>query len=118
MSNKNSFMTGVTDMLFLSMLARQDCYVYEITRSVEAQSGGLLVISPNTIYTSAYKLEQEGMISEYSRLVGKKRTRVYYHLEPAGRERLALLTRQYGQVTQGILQFFQSLPPIEAEAQP
>ncbi|MGN0452608.1 MAG: PadR family transcriptional regulator [Ruminococcus sp.] len=59
--------------------------MYEIIKSIADYSDGLLVISQNTIYTAAYKLVNEGKISEYSKLVGKKRTRVYYHLEVSGK---------------------------------
>lgn len=113
MPSKNYFITGVTEMLFLSLLERQDSYVYEITKTVESLSGGKLVISPNTIYTVAYKLEQENYISEYSRLVGRKRTRIYYRIEPKGSEYLKKLTGQYEQAQDGIARFYQSLKPGE-----
>lgn len=72
MAYKNSLITGITDLLVLSMLDRQDSYVYEITKSISDNSDGLLSISHNTVYTATYKLEEENMISEYSKLVGKK----------------------------------------------
>ncbi|MCD8051770.1 MAG: PadR family transcriptional regulator [Clostridiales bacterium] len=109
MPAKNYFITGVTELLFLSMLSRGDSYVYDITKTIEDYSGGQLQISPNTIYTVAYKLEQEKYISEYSKLVGRKRQRIYYHLEPAGRDYLATVSQQYRQVNQGIARFFERL---------
>lgn len=115
MPSKNYFITGVTEMLFLSILAQKDSYVYDITKTIEDRSGGLLTISPNTIYTVAYKLEQEGMISEHSVLVGRKRTRIYYHIEPEGRNYLSSISQQYQQVNQGITLFLQSLNTAEAE---
>lgn len=59
--------------------------LYEITKTIERDSNYLLSISQNTIYTATYKLENENQISEYSKLVGKKRTRIYYHIEEEGR---------------------------------
>ncbi len=115
MSNKNFFLTGVTEILFLSLLTRKDSYVYDITKTIEDYSGGLLTISPNTIYTVAYKLEQDGLISEHSVLVGRKRRRIYYHLEPQGREYLAAISQQYQQVCQGVNQFFQTLDTAAPE---
>lgn len=81
---KNYFISGITEMLILYFLKQKDCYVYEITKTITDFSEGDLSISQNTIYTATYKLESEGMISEYARLVGRKRTRVYYHVEPEG----------------------------------
>lgn len=117
MSSKNFFITGVTEMLFLSLLAQKDSYVYDITKTIEDYSGGLLAISPNTIYTVAYKLEQDGLISEYATLVGRKRTRIYYHIESKGNEYLATISWQYEQVNQGIAHFFQSLNVASTEEQ-
>lgn len=117
MSSKNFFITGVTEMLFLSLLSQKDSYVYDITKTIEDYSGGLLTISPNTIYTVAYKLEQDGLISEYATLVGRKRTRIYYHIEPKGSEYLVSISQQYKQVSQGITHFFQALKTTNTEEQ-
>lgn len=81
---KNPFINGITELLVLYFLRQKDCYVYEITKAISEFSGGRLSIPQNTIYTVTYKLENEGIISEYSKLVGRKRTRVYYHMEPLG----------------------------------
>ncbi len=42
------------------------------------------------------------MITEYSKLVGRKRTRVYYHLENEGREYLEELMETYRVTIDGI----------------
>lgn len=84
MANKNYLMSGITELLILSILNDHDSYVYEIGKIIQTESKELLSISQNTIYTATYKLEKEHKISEYSKLVGRKRTRVYYHIEPEG----------------------------------
>ena len=109
MSNRNPFITGITEYLFLSLLQRHECYVYDITKTIRTYSGGLLAISPNTIYTTVYKLEHDGLIKEYTKLVGRKRTRVYYHIEPKGQEYLKNISEQYRQVTQGVDVFFKAI---------
>lgn len=77
---------GVTDFLILFFLETEDCYAYEITKKITERSHGLMVLSQQTVYSATYKLERERMISEYSRIVGAKRARTYYHLEEAVRE--------------------------------
>ena len=57
MAERNYFINGITELLILSFLKNHDAYVYEITKSIEEKSGGLLSISQNTIYTATYKLE-------------------------------------------------------------
>ncbi len=68
-----------------------------------------LSISPNTIYTVMYKLENEQMISEYSVLVGKKRTRIYYHIESDGEAYLKELQHDYENMVSGMSAIFDSL---------
>lgn len=109
MAYKNSLLTGITDLLVLSILDRADSYVYEITKMVSSYSDGLLSISHNTIYTVTYKLEEENLISEYPKRVGKKRTRIYYHLEPKGKEYLEKLAEEYANITDGVQKLLHAL---------
>ena len=102
MASKNYFINGITDLLILSILNCHDSYVYEIVKSIENFSEGLLTISQNTIYTATYKLENEGKITEYSKQVGKKRTRIYYRIEQSGREFLKEISQNYKNTTDGI----------------
>ncbi len=107
--SKNYFMNGITDLLILSLLDSHDSYMYEIVKSIKEFSDGLLSISQNTIYTAAYKLESEGKISEYSKLVGKRRTRVYYHLESEGKEYLNELMENYRNTTEGVMRILSNI---------
>ena len=102
MASKNYFINGITELLILSILNCHDSYVYEIVKSIENFSEGLLTISQNTIYTATYKLENEGKITEYSKQVGKKRTRIYYRIEQSGREFLKEISQNYQNTTDGI----------------
>lgn len=102
MASKNYFINGITELLILSILNCHDSYVYEIVKSIENFSEGLLTISQNTIYTATYKLENEGKITEYSKQVGKKRTRIYYKIEQSGREFLKEISQNYKSTTDGI----------------
>ncbi len=102
MTNKNYFLSGITDLLILFLLSKGDKYVYEINQMISRLSSGLLNLSQNTSYTSTYRLENDGMITEYSKLVGRKRTRVYYHLENEGRDYLEELMETYKVTIDGI----------------
>ena len=113
MAHKNSLTTGITDLLVLSILNRQDSYVYEISKTIANNSDGMLTISHNTVYTATYKLQEANMISEYTKLVGKKRTRVYYHLESKGKEYLDKLSEEYSKMTKGVQNVLGSLDAVE-----
>lgn len=102
MAEKNYFINGITELLILSILNNSDSYVYEITKQIEQFSNNCLSISQNTIYAATYKLKNENKISEYSQLVGKRRTRIYYHIEDAGKKYLFDLMQQYSQTITGV----------------
>jgi len=109
MTAKNYFTTGFTELLILSILKRDDSYVYDIIKTIEDYSGGRLTLSPNTVYTAAYKLERDGMMTEYSKLVGKKRTRIYYKITVQGIVYLEELMAQYSLAFEGINCFFEKM---------
>lgn len=102
MVEKSYFINGITELLILSLLNKCDSYVYEITKQIEKCSNNCLSISQNTIYAATYKLKNENKISEYSKLVGKRRTRIYYHIEDAGKNYLFELMQQYSQTIAGV----------------
>ena len=107
--SKNYFMSGITDLLILAILDKGDRYMYEIVKCISQFSHGKLNISQNTIYTVAYKLGDEGKISEYSKLVGKRRTRVYYHLEPQGKEYLNEIMGSFLAITDGVFDLLKTI---------
>ena len=109
MAIKNALMTGITDLLILSILSKEDAYAYDISKQIKASSNDALTISLNTIYTAIYKLEREGYVTEYSKLVGRKRTRVYYHLEDKGYAYAKELSDNYLTITAGVDTFLQTM---------
>ena len=111
MSDRNYFINGITELLILSILKTHDSYAYEITKTIEQKSNGLLNISQNTIYAATYKLLNNKKISEYSHLVGKRRTRIYYHLENTGLQYLEELSLNYQNTIQGVNAILNALSP-------
>ena len=102
MASKNYFLNGVAELLILSILKKNDTYIYDIKKIVSEVTNDTLPMSQNTIYAAAYKLENENKITEYSKLVGKKRTRIYYHIEDEGAKYLEKLTSDYQTVTTNV----------------
>ena len=72
MASKNYFLNGVAELLILSILKKNDTYIYDIKKIISEISNNTLPMSQNTIYAAAYKLENENKITEYPKLVGKK----------------------------------------------
>ena len=101
---QGSFRRGVMSMVILALLKREDMYGYQLVQETERSSGGKLTTQEGSLYPVLYKLLDQGLISDKKVQVGKRMTRVYYHLEPAGEERLEELIREYEEVTQGVFQ--------------
>ncbi|MCU6761680.1 lineage-specific thermal regulator protein [uncultured Roseburia sp.] len=102
MNNKNNFKKGSVELLVLCILQEGDCYGYQLTQMIDERSKGLLKIPEGSLYPSLYRLMDKGFISDEKRLVGKRMTRVYYHLEPEGLKYYQQLLEDYNEVHQGI----------------
>lgn len=90
--------------MILSLLRRGDMYGYQLVQETAKSSGGKLTTQEGALYPVLYRLVDQGFISDRKELVGKRMTRVYYHLEPAGEEKLKELIREYEEITQGVFQ--------------
>ena len=114
-SGQSSFRRGVMSLVILGLLKKEDMYGYQLVKETERQSGGRIVTQEGSLYPVLYKLVDQGLISDRKVLVGRRMTRVYYHLEPAGEQRLRELTREYEEVTKGVLQIIEGCDTDDAE---
>lgn len=96
MSKSNSFFK--MEMLILKVLSGKDRYGYEITQFIKIKSKEKIVIQEGTLYPILYKLEDNRYISSKKELIGKRKTRVYYHLEKQGKEYLEELYKDYNEM--------------------
>ncbi len=92
MANRSNFYK--LDMLILSVLKEQDCYGYQINKSIKDSSEQQILIGDGTMYNILYKLLDAGYITSYDKVVGRK-VRVYYHIEPDGLEHLKQLVQEF-----------------------
>ena len=105
LSNDNmqvNFRRGVLSLVILGLLKQEDMYGYQIVQEAEKQSKGKLVTQEGSLYPVLYKLVDLGMITDRKELVGRRRTRVVYHLEPQGEAYLQELLADYKEITQGV----------------
>lgn len=99
---RSNFKMGTVEMLILFLLDKRDLYGYEIATLIKELSEGNLSVSESTLYPTFYKLLDKKYISDKEVTIGKRRIRVYYHLEEAGKERLSDLLEDYSSTTKGI----------------
>ena len=103
MSVEKGLKRGTIELVLLTLLQRKDMYGYEICQEFDSQSNGLFTVTEGSLYPVLYRLLDKGYISDRSEKVGKRRTRVYYHLEPAGQEYLSEIKKEYISLNRGIL---------------
>jgi len=115
-NGQNSFRRGVMSLVILTLLKRQDMYGYQLVQETNRSSGGKLITQEGSLYPVLYKLVDQGLISDTKRQVGKRMTRVYYHLEPAGEQRRKELVEEYKQTTQGVFQIIERTENCEEPA--
>ncbi len=106
-ANQNSFQRGVMTLLVLALLDREDMYGYQLVQEISTASSGKIVTQEGSLYPVLYKLQDQKLISDNKKLVGKRKTRIYYHLEDAGKAQLQTLLQEYDTITQGVLQVIQ-----------
>ncbi|MDD6043353.1 MAG: PadR family transcriptional regulator [Eubacteriaceae bacterium] len=99
---------GTVEMLVLYLLKDQDLYGYQITSLIKELSEGNVVVTESTLYPTLYKLLNKQFISDYEETIGKRRVRVYYHLEDTGKKRLDDLLEDYETITLGISKILSS----------
>lgn len=99
-----NFQKGVAAMVILALLRHEDMYGYQLVQEMDRRSGGKLSTQEGSLYPVLYRLQEQGYISDRRLLVGKRMTRIYYHLEPAGEAWLRELIAEYESVTDGVFQ--------------
>lgn len=110
-----NFQRGVASLVMLGLLKQQDMYGYQLVQEMERQSLGAICMQEGALYPVLYKLEDAGYISAEKVLVGKRMTRVYYHLEPGGHAYLERLTAEYKAVVNGVLRIVEGTSDGKAE---
>ena len=103
---------GLVNMDGLASLLKQaDMYGYQLVQEMERQALGALSMQEGALYPVLYKLQDAGYVSSEKVLVGKRMTRVYYHLEPEGEQYLSRLLADYRAVVDGVLRIAEGVDP-------
>ena len=112
---ENNYRRGVASLVILALLKQEDMYGYQLVQAFSEQSEGSLTTQEGSLYPVLYKLLEQGYISDYRMQVGKRMTRIYYHMEPAGEAHLQELIREYEIVTQGVMRIIHGKGELHGE---
>lgn len=92
---------ALTELLVLHLLAKQECYIGELTETIREKSQGVLnIVFP---YAAIYRmLDDEYIMEVKKRIAPDGRRRQYYQITEKGREYLDQLLETYQRFSQGV----------------
>ena len=76
---------GSAELLVLSLLEDQPRHGYDISKLIQARSGGAIRFHVTSLYPLLYRLEERGLVVGRWVEKAEQRRRRYYSLTPAGR---------------------------------
>ncbi len=95
------FMSGVPELLLLSLLNEREMYGYELVRAIRDATGQAISLGEGVIYPVLHSLERNGALKATRKPV-RGRTRVYYSLTARGLARLGRLEQDWQRISAGI----------------
>lgn len=104
---KEKLTVGILELLILKLLSFEDMYGYQIMQEIQTKSKGKLIIKEGSLYGPLYRMEQRGYLSTRKEFVGKKRFRVYYHLEDLGKEYIEFTKSLLDEMIEGVNYVFE-----------
>lgn len=96
---QDNFKRGTTELLVLYLLQQEEMYGYKIVQTLEKKSGGRYTLLEGSLYLLLTKMEEQGLITGRTELVGKKRIRKYYKISEQGVERYNSLIKDYDEIS-------------------
>lgn len=86
---------GSTELLILALVESRGLHGYEISKQIEAQSGGTLTFTLASLYATLYRLEERGLIrGRWVERAGQRRRRCY-RITASGRKGLATQRKEW-----------------------
>lgn len=92
---KSNIKRASVEMILLALLSKEDKYGYQMAQEMKSLSEGKLTLLEGSMYPILYRLTDSGDIEAYEKQVGRRLTRVYYHLTDKGLERMQALLRSF-----------------------
>jgi len=102
MQVRENLKRGTVEMILLHLLQGRDMYGYELLQEMNERSKGKFTLKDGSMYPILYRMIDKGLITDEQVLVGRRRTRVYYHLTDEGKKCLNEIKEEYFFITEGI----------------
>lgn len=98
--------SGLVELLILQLLTEEDMYGYQIRQALSDKTDKAFVMKEGSLYGPLYRLHERSFISSHKEIVGSKRFRNYYHIEPSGVEYLEYGKKEFAKVFEGCRKCF------------
>jgi len=98
--------SGLVELLILQLLCERDMYGYEVRQYLNERTNGAFKLKEGSLYGPLYRMSSRNLVSTHKEMAGEKRFRMYYHIEPAGREYLEYGKEQIKFVFAGVENLF------------
>lgn len=83
------------EMILLALLSKEDKYGYQMAQELKKLTNNELTLLEGSMYPILYRLTDSEDITAYEKQVGRRLTRVYYHLTEKGQERMRDLIHSF-----------------------
>lgn len=113
MNVQENIKRGTVEMLLLALLHEHDMYGYQLCQQLAKRSCGLFTLLEGSMYSILYRMTEKGLVSTRKELVGKRRTRIYYHLEPEGLSYMQALKKEYFSIHDGIVKILETVKGLD-----
>jgi len=99
---KADVLQGTLDLILLRLLRAGPANGWDLTRSIQTVSRGILEVNYGSVYPALRRLEASGHVNaRWEASANNRRARVY-ELTPAGRKQLAAEEAEWGRYSQAI----------------
>ena len=101
MTKNPTFMSGIPELVVLSLLSTREMYGYEIARAIKTVTCDSLSLGEGVLYPALHTMEARGLVRARSARADG-RVRIYYILTGQGKRRLARLTLDWRRTSRSV----------------
>ncbi len=99
---KVDLLQGTLDLIVLRLLRAGPANGWELTRSIQTISRGVLDVNYGSIYPALRRLEAQGWVTARWAASANNRRARFYRLTPAGRRRLAAEREEWARFSRAL----------------
>ncbi|MEW6712404.1 MAG: PadR family transcriptional regulator [Candidatus Riflebacteria bacterium] len=100
----SQFRKGVLEMCILALIARKDCYGYEIIQEISMK----MDITKGTVYPLLSRLKADGLFENYIMESAEGPARKYYRITEKGRGHVKTMIDEYLDFNEKVIQLIKA----------